>query len=130
MTDDLELARRAIACDGWRWMHRMVDTEGITYLGVYDTVHLFAGCERESWRDTLDGTLPDLTDDATIGCVLALVREAWGDPLAHVAPTFEGGTHTGYRCWLSRYLTLWFEGDTERAALVAALEAAPVGGAS
>ena len=123
MTDDLELARRAIACDGWRWMHRMVDTEGITYLGVYDTVHLFAGCERESWRDTLDGTLPDLTDDATIGCVLALVREAWGMPRLVAIPQPDGG-------WAVWGLTCVASGHTERAALVAALEAAPVGGAS
>ena len=132
MTDEIELARRAVACDGWRWMHRMVDTEGMTYLGVYDTVHLFAGCERESWRDTLDGTLPDLTDDATIGCVLALVAERHGVTVddVHVVRT------TG-RVW-----SVWvFDGDdasrrvathlpSRAAALVAALEAAPVGGAS
>ena len=128
MTDEIELARRAVACDGWRWMHRMVDTEGMTYLGVYDTVHLFAGCERESWRDTLDGTLPDLTDPATLGCVLALVREAWGNQHIYCAssPNIHG----------QRWYRVIMDGDiigsgrTERAALVEALEAAPVGGAS
>jgi len=27
--------------------------------------------------------VPDLTDPATLGCLLALVREAWGDPEAY-----------------------------------------------
>ena len=128
MTDEIELARRAVACDGWRWMHRMVDTEGITYLGVYDTVHLFAGCERESWRDTLDGTLPDLTDPATLGCVLALVREAWRDPHIDCASSLNIHRQRWYRVMTDDDII--GSGRTERAALVEALEAAPVGGAS
>ena len=131
MTDEIELARRAVACDGWRWMHRMVDTEGMTYLGVqmrcedglFINGHLFASCERESWRDTLDGTLPDLTDSATLSCVLALVREAWGMPRMVAIPQPDGE-------WTVSGLASVATGDTEAAALVAALEAAPVGGAS
>jgi hypothetical protein len=62
---------------------------------------------------------PDLTDPATLGCLLALVREAWGDPSMHCAPDLESG-----------WWTLWGikhdeRAPTEAAALVAALEAAP-----
>ena len=67
-----------------------------------------------------DPIVPDLSDPATLGCLLALVRIAYGDPSFVV------------RCVAG----LWYEesntralvargGDTEAEALVAALEAAP-----
>jgi len=63
--------------------------------------------------------IPDLTDPATLGCLLALVREAWGD-----ADIF--GLH--YHCdggWCVEINDRHFYGDSMAAALVAALEAAP-----
>jgi len=33
-----------------------------------------------SFCDSSGSCLPDLTDPATVGCLLALVRDAWGDP--------------------------------------------------
>ena len=77
----------------------------------------------------IDG-FPDLTDPATVGCLLALVREAWGAGV-HLVP--DGG-------WLVRGARLPERNDpgvchpgatvnlgicepTEAAALVAALEA-------
>ena len=73
--------------------------------------------------------LPDLTDPATLGCLLALVREAWGDPTACAAP--DGLGHVAFQIW-----GVWTsqstplpecvgKGDTEAEALVASLEAAP-----
>lgn len=122
----IELSRRAVACKGWRWMpgmlvrygggeawHRLTDGDGHGYP--------FRHCPpnpREAW--------PDLTDPATLGCLLALVREAWSDP--------------GVSVWYDRRVGLWAwmangcahsvhrpsdeDGyDTEAEALVAALEA-------
>jgi len=77
---------------------------------------------------TVGGHLPDLTDPATLGCLLHLVREAHDEPEAHArcgwwygsltwrvvegeSGTDEHGITTGH--------------DTEAEALVAALEAAP-----
>jgi len=59
--------------------------------------------------------VPDLTDPATVGCLLALVREAWDDRYlcASVSPR---------KLWL---VDGWSLHDTEAEALVAALEAAP-----
>jgi hypothetical protein len=63
--------------------------------------------------------LPDLTDPATVGCLLALVREAWGDSAAHAVP--DGDWHIYGDMPETEYAI----GDTEAEALVAALEAAP-----
>jgi hypothetical protein len=77
--------------------------------------------------------LPDLTDPATLGCLLALVREAWGVPELSVYYDGEGGNLSPPSRWmvsLSWGVTDWAgcvtKGHfTEAEALVAALEAAP-----
>jgi len=65
--------------------------------------------EDESWT-----VLPDLTDPATIGCLLALVREAYGEwPVVVYIEPF--GVNVGRH----------YDGETLGEALVLALEAAP-----
>ena len=74
MTPELEaLARRAVACPRWRWM------PGMAYLrrGKRHRVDSDVLANGGSYDETC---IPDLTDPATLGCLLALVREAWGDP--------------------------------------------------
>jgi len=119
-----QIARRAVACKGFRWMRGMNTTTGDTFIA-------FSDCDEAYWLAHPDdpcevapiaGLLPDLTDAATLGCLLALVREAWGqDDLvafrfdgqwcAEVTPK-EGQHHAFY-------------GSSEAEALVAALESAP-----
>ena len=69
------------------------------------------------------GALPNLTDPATLGCLLALVRDAWGQPLVSVRWSVHGWRvlNTEGRAWCWRI----GKGSTEAEALVAALEAAP-----
>jgi hypothetical protein len=66
----------------------------------------------------MPSTPPDLEDPSTLGCLLALVREAWGDSAAHAVP--DGDWHVYGDIPGTEYGT----GDTEAEALVAALEAA------
>jgi len=63
-----------------------------------------------------DGTLPDLTNPATIGCLLALVRDAYKDAFVSVYP--EGSTWIVLDCEGYHIAT----GRSEREALVTALE--------
>jgi hypothetical protein len=70
------------------------------------------------------GAEPDFADPATVGCLLAAAREAWDDDGTYARPAYQ--PVEGNR-WLlvpgdGGYAHGW--GDTEAAALIAALEAA------
>ena len=107
MTD---LAKRAVASPHWRWM------PGMRRL-TFDGGHLYPS--RVADDGTYPGGLfpvPDLTDPATLGCLLGLVREAWGRP--GIVCTCLPSDAFGWLCG-GEY------GATEAEALVAALEAAP-----
>ncbi|NBW13110.1 MAG: hypothetical protein EBR82_34325, partial [Caulobacteraceae bacterium] len=81
------------------------------------------------WKNVPD-IFPDLSDPATIGCLLALVREAWpaGEATTNVHANYSP-ERGHYRQWSCYYCTGgdWRQAlaDTEAEALVAALEAAP-----
>ena len=134
-------ASRAIACKGWRWMPGMLirTVYGVTdrIAGIDDThIHAWAesqqtDCPRGMWiryrRDRMKNHgVPDLTDPATLGCLLALVREAWDDPHAYVLASspdwYTMRSPNGSGGWLGPSP---IDGSTEAAALVCALESAP-----
>lgn len=105
---NLDLARRAVACKHWRWMPGMLAVVGVERQRVLSEKLPAYG----DW-------IPDLDDPATLGCLLALVREAWGDD--GICPDFNKMRWT---------ILTWDccaigDGSTEAEALVAALEAAP-----
>ena len=126
MTNEQQnLAERLVACKGWRWMPGMLTDEGRRVMHVWpDDLGI-------KWSHLLDDrvvrdadAIPDLTDAATLGCLLALVREAWGDPtLCVVFDTSDGRWHVGR--WEDGLAMRGREGDTEAEALVDALESAP-----
>lgn len=119
------LAQRAIACKPWFWIGGMLTTCGVRVIeGRYDyLIGHRQGATRDGggWVDTGDavGFLPDLTDPATLGCLLALMREAWGNPT--ICTDFDGRV---WSCITADGITIGY-GETEAEALVAALEAAP-----
>ena len=133
------LGRRAVACKHWRWMPGMLarysDGEPWYRLTEEDRrAYAVAKCRPPDWRYST----PDLTDPATLGCLLALVREAYPKHTLWVAPdcvedplddtefildepracTVRGASE------VSCYVTGLGRGRTEAEALVAALEAA------
>lgn len=67
--------------------------------------------------------VPDLTDPATLGCLLALVREVWEDPYAHVA--VEPATEHDAPHWFVRAGGFDSYCNSEAECLVYALESAP-----
>jgi hypothetical protein len=131
------LARRAVACKGWRWMRGMracgcgdsgVVTNVWCDLDTHQTTDIFVSYDEECRSRAhaapdYDQCLPDLTDAATIGCLLALVREAHGDPVLFAR--FRGArVHPD---WVVSWdgSDVIATGATEAEALVAALESAP-----
>ncbi len=130
MTPALEaLARRAVACRGWRWIQGMLIADngaGVRFLWEDDRyLHGMAAEADGLWmRMNKDRErLPDLTDFATLGCLLALVRKAWWDP--YLVIRWSGHDWRAVRT--DRSVSCWTvaRGATEAEALVAALEAAP-----
>ena len=89
MTDEqIAHARRAVACKGWRWMSGMATDEGHRVVLVdTDVVWMVYEGEGKCKPGCVEDFLPDLTDPATVGCLLALVREAWIAPTVYARPT-------------------------------------------
>lgn len=135
MTPALEaLARRAVACKGWMWMPgaRGVcgDWSGRVASAGDGSVWWYTAGDPAGHLPVGREPLPDFDDDATRGCLLAIVREAWGDPeISAVAMQGYDGDF-GWRMYVPAAVQSGpdqdgFGGDTEAEALVAALEAAP-----
>lgn len=134
-----DLGRRAVACKHWRWMpgmlasdpggnrHRIVCHDAgkkyaQTVLQDYDDAHVDSSVP-------VDGVIPALSDPATLGCLLHLVREAWGDSdlsadrvsRAHDKLQDVWQIYVFHESGVKDVLS----GHSEVAALVAALQAAP-----
>lgn len=129
---DLDLGRRAILA-GWRWMPGMLalpfhEDDDRSAPQCYPPWRVLERGVAGPWAaDPTWGALPDFDDAATRGRLLELVREAWG-PLAACAPSIVrppgGAREVVWR--VGNCERLIAEGPNEAAALVAALEAAPV----
>ena len=133
MTPELfDLARRAVACPKWKWVPGMLAAtppDAVWREIGADRVRVTSDWEAGGPCGAPSQALPDLTDPATLGCLLALVREAWGSNRCFVrrdpswfmlCPTPPAETARIGHGWSGP-----FTGDTEAEALVAALEAAP-----
>jgi hypothetical protein len=117
-TEAEAMGRRLVACRHFRAMRGMRDMQGRTW-----TPDLL-------WRWAPGVDVPDMRDPATLGCLLALVREAWEprrgtDHIASTVHTTTGwgvGARVGSECFAAIILPAF---SSEAHALVAALESAP-----
>ncbi len=115
--EQIALAKRAVACEGWRWMPGMLVVGSLRNGGWPFRVYPMASNLRDD-----PGLLPDFTDTATLDCLLAIVQAARGEPAYR--PTCLDDHD---EAWLINPPTpLWQTRHGSYAAvLVAALEAAP-----
>ena len=134
-----QLARRLVTCKHFRWMEGMCvnfpPLRGAVGQQVYPTSARLA-TTHDGRPNRLDGVidlsnvppgcLPDLTDPATLGCLLQLVREAYNDPTIHVQ-SYEGHWRVAYWNPDNFVWAYWPDGSyaAEVEALVAALDAVP-----
>ena len=109
MTDEqTALSRRLVACKGWRWIRGMLRQDDYRYIG--------SGVWAR-WSDVHSTTTalhmpvqwPDLTDPATLGCLLSLVREAWRCPTAHVRQSTTRRVSDGLLAWEG--VDLWLDAE-------------------
>jgi len=142
MTAHEALARRAVACPRWRWMpgmhakYPMLDAGVVLLVGKW--VHVSFDSELAASLHGHDELVPDLTDPATLGCLLALVREVYGSPHLYCRLSSTTRASDGIRAWeVNGYLDASRSPDgrggsfrgwgyaSEAEALVATLEFAP-----
>jgi len=124
MTD---LTKRAVACKHWKWMPGMLAL-GHGKCRIIEVVEGEPYFYSDGYRFPLVNDFPDFEDAATLGCLLALVRQVWD--VNHIFTRYseyvEGGEwDVPVRVQQKGYRTVvFFKGATEVEALVAALEAA------
>lgn len=127
------LSQRLVACKGFRWLSGMLILDhgpGVRFCWADDTYLNGVAAEGGAWMRVRRGTaLPDLADPATLGCLLALVREAWANPrlVAIYCEPAHPGQSEGWAVQAAdnRLPVAGEDYGSEAEALVAALETAP-----
>ena len=114
--EQIDLSRRVVVSPGWRWLPGMRAVGRRSFPKAWFRLEESTPSLMGDWAVAL----PDLTDPATLGCVLALVREAWGDPYLCCVGDREGWRLDGYAA-----VENFHSYPSEAEALVAALGSAP-----
>jgi len=141
--EETKIARAFVACSRWQWMPGMLCVKpvgipggphgGMGYQPLASvrvtkvTLHP-ARLSMGAYDWSPVGCLPDITDPATLGCILRLVRDATGDPGLHLRCTLPYvPSYTASLPWLAcsgRGQRLTERHHTEAEALLQVLQAA------
>ena len=122
----IELGQRAVACERWEWVPgmRYVTPQGAAGRWVMlpnwegNDGRVFGPCREDEYHHSLhEDKVPDLTDAATLGCLIDLVHRAYN----YEAVTTDGNTWWAVETPTGR----WDDDNTDSfaEALVCALEA-------
>ena len=143
--EEVELARRFVACKGWAWLPGMREADGDRIVAV-DNRDVCLAEEGATCDDNYatwvpqTNCVPDLSDALTRAGLLPVVRRAWGDSRAHLVVHEtnvmgeDGRNLVPARWWALADGTgvtfviddrRFLAGPSEMHALLAALEAAP-----
>ena len=91
--EEMETARAFVACSRWVWLPgmRAVGRKGYpaAWFRVEEPLQKLGGV----WR----GAVPDLTDPATLGCILQVARDAHGVPWLTPVPLYHALGCYGWR---------------------------------
>lgn len=125
--DPMVLARRAVESEHFRWMAGMLIMDnGAGVRFCWEDNDYLHGCAEEgkSWMrlSKKKERLPDVRDPATMGCLLALAREAWKTPVLQVSPSLPDGKV--WSCYVNDDEDHLYRMPTEVAAIIAALDRA------
>ena len=120
-----DLGRRAVACKHWRWMPGMLLLPHVDGCECCEDRNFPRRAARLPAVFTTDVDVPDLSDPATLGCLLHMVREAhksrFGPRRVSTQTNIRGEWYCNPNSGGPK--ATWHA--TEAEALVAALEAAP-----
>jgi hypothetical protein len=104
------LALRAKQAKKWKWMPAMRWIENRDIGDVFGRV---ADLRPRDGSDVRPVALPDLEDPATMGCLLALVRQAWRCPTVYVRQSGTRRASDGILAW--EVCDLWFDAEACKA---------------
>jgi len=135
--EEMEIARAFVACKDWRWLPGMLlrdltrSKKGRVHKVGNDWVVYFGINSESRYRCETVGysVVPDITDPATLGCILQVVRDATGDPDLHVrcihpyTPSYTAASP--YAVYSGRGQRLTERHNSEAATLLQVLQAAP-----
>jgi len=110
MTQLQALALRAKQAKKWRWVPAMRWIENRDIGDVFGRVD---DLRPRDGSDVRPAALPDLTDPATMGCLLALVRQAWRCPTVYVRQSGTRRASDGVLAW--EVCDLWFDAEACKA---------------
>lgn len=121
MTDYIELGKRLRACKHWRWTSgmraRVSRNLPRASFRVVEDRKMFIG----EWSEAI----PDLSDPATKGCVLQLIRDAHQDQTIHIGIGCSGWVILSEKNRTADTVHHAANFDSEVEAMVVAMEAAP-----